>query len=81
MYVDRNKQRRIVALYANPQRDSHEWVDGAVIDTEPLNYYELRKKEYPPIEDYLDAIVKGDDKQKQAYIDACLSVKAKYPKA
>jgi hypothetical protein len=30
--------------------------------------------------DYLDAIVKGDEQQKQAYIDACLAVKAKYPK-
>lgn len=35
---------------------------------------------YPPVEDYLDAIVKGDEAQKQAYIDACLAVKAKYPK-
>lgn len=39
-----------------------------------------RRKEYPKIEDYLDAIVKGDELQKQAYIDACLAVKAKYPK-
>jgi hypothetical protein len=30
--------------------------------------------------DYLDGIVKGDDAQVQAYIDACLAVKNKYPK-
>lgn len=49
------------------------WVD-------PNAYKEKRRAEYPNITDYLDAIVKGDDTQKQAYIDACLAVKAKYPK-
>jgi hypothetical protein len=38
-----------------------------------------RAKEYPPMEDYLDNIAKGDDAQVQAYKDACLAVKAKYP--
>lgn len=44
---------------------------------------EMRRKraaEYPPMADYLDGIVKGDQAQVQAYIDACLAVKAKYPK-
>jgi hypothetical protein len=35
---------------------------------------------YPPITDYIDGVVKGDQAQIQAYIDACLAVKAKYPK-
>lgn len=39
-----------------------------------------RSHEYPPITDYIDGIVKGDEAQVQAYIDACLNVKAKYPK-
>ena len=39
-----------------------------------------RAAEYPPMSDYLDGIVKGDQAQVQAYIDACLAVKAKYPK-
>ena len=43
-------------------------------------YKELRAKEYPPITDYIDGIVKGDNAQVQAYIDACLAVKNKYPK-
>lgn len=43
-------------------------------------YKEARKSEYPPATDYLDGIVKGDTAQVQAYIDACLAVKAKYPK-
>jgi hypothetical protein len=44
-----------------------------VIDT-------LRKESYPPMSDYLDAKVKGDAQQEQDYLDACLAVKAKYPK-
>jgi hypothetical protein len=43
-------------------------------------YQRLRAEEYPPVTDYLDAVVKGDLAQQQAYIDACLAVKAKYPK-
>lgn len=49
-----------------------------VID--PLEYQALRAAEYPAIADYLDGIVKGDTAQVQAYVDACLAVKAKYPK-
>jgi hypothetical protein len=48
---------------------------------EDKEYQRLRVKEYPPVEDYLDAVVKGDLVQQQAYIDACLAVKAKYPKS
>lgn len=43
-------------------------------------YQRKRAAEYPPITDYLDAVVKNDTEQMQAYIDACLAVKAKYPK-
>lgn len=42
--------------------------------------YENRRKEYPPMEDYLDAVVKGDEVQKQEYVNKCLAVKAKYPR-
>lgn len=43
-------------------------------------YQELRAMEYPPMAEYLDGIVKGDTEQVNAYIAACLAVKAKYPK-
>ena len=43
-------------------------------------YKGLRAAEYPPITDYIDGIVKGNQVQIQAYIDACLAVKVKYPK-
>lgn len=41
---------------------------------------EARANEYPPMTDYLDGIVKGNQEQVQKYIDACLAVKIKYPK-
>ena len=43
-------------------------------------YKVKRVAEYPPFTDYLDGIVNGDNTQVQAYIDACLAVKNKYPK-
>ena len=43
-------------------------------------YKAKRVAEYPPMTDYLDGIVKGDNAQVQAYIDACNAVKNKYPK-
>ena len=43
-------------------------------------YISQRAAEYPPITDYLDGVVKGDQEQIQKYIDDCLAVKAKYPK-
>jgi len=43
-------------------------------------YKAKREAEYPPYTDYLDGIVKGDNAQVQAYIDACNAVKHKYPK-
>ena len=43
-------------------------------------YIAKRASEYPPMTDYLDAIVKGDQAQIDKYIADCLAVKAKYPK-
>ena len=50
------------------------------IELAKTQYQRQRAAEYPPITDYIDGIVKGDQAQVQAYIDACLAVKAKYPK-
>jgi hypothetical protein len=49
------------------------WVD-------PQAYIEKRQREYPPITDYLDGVVKGDQAQIDKYIADCQAVKAKYPK-
>tara|TARA_R110000787_G_scaffold254232_1_gene359530 strand:+ start:851 stop:1165 length:315 start_codon:yes stop_codon:yes gene_type:complete len=45
-----------------------------------LAYSRARATEYPPYTDYLDGVVKGDETQKQKYIDDCNAVKLKYPK-
>ena len=49
------------------------WVD-------PNAYKYKRIKEYPPVTDYLDGVVKGNQAQIDAYIAACQAVKTKYPK-
>ena len=46
-----------------------------------LDYADKRRAEYPPVTDYLDAVVKGDQASIAAYIAACQAVKAKYPKS
>jgi hypothetical protein len=46
-----------------------------------LSYATKRKTEYPPITDYIDGVVKGDQAQIDAYIAACQAVKDKYPKS
>ena len=59
-------------------------IDAEVIklqaEYDAQEYARKRKAEYPPMEDYLDAIVKDDDTQKQKYIDDCKAVKEKYSK-
>lgn len=45
-----------------------------------LSYSEKRQREYPPITNYIDGVVKGDQAQIDKYIADCLAVKAKYPK-
>jgi hypothetical protein len=41
---------------------------------------DLRKNAYPPMANYLDAIVKNDTDALQNYLNACLAVKDKYTK-
>lgn len=67
--IDKPTQAELEAKVASLQA---EW-DAA-------QYQRARASEYPPIEDYVDGIVKGDALQVQNYIDACLAVKAKHPK-
>jgi hypothetical protein len=88
-----NGFKKIVIINGTPQESSDpstfgvSW--GEIVseknrlqaEWDSTEYQRLRAKEYPPVEDYLDAVVKGDLAQQQAYIDACLAVKAKYPKS
>jgi hypothetical protein len=45
-----------------------------------LTYAQKRADEYPPMADYLDGVVKGDQAQIDKYIADCQAIKAKYPK-
>ena len=61
------------------------WIleDGVLVappaDPEPT-YAENRLLEYPPMQDYLDGIVKDDQAQIDKYISDCKAVKTKWPK-
>lgn len=50
------------------------------IEETPFTYKEWRQASYPPISDYIDGIVKGDQTQIDKYIADCIAVKDKYPK-
>jgi hypothetical protein len=39
-----------------------------------------RQMAYPPITDWLDGMVKGDQAQMDKYVADCLAIKDKYPK-
>jgi hypothetical protein len=57
-------------------------IDMAAVNAwvNPESHKVLREREYPPITDYLDGVVKGDQAQIDKYIADCQAVKAKYPK-
>lgn len=75
-----------------PEGQRAKWINGWVFEdiphppSEPTadpyadTYAEKRARDYPPMSDYLDGVVKGDQAQIDAYVAACLAVKAKYPK-
>ena len=55
-------------------------IPNEIPDNSAIEYKTLRAREYPPITDYIDGVVKGDQQQIDNYIARCLEVKAKYPK-
>lgn len=67
--------------YPKPTKDQVENVKETIEqERAAVLYKKQRIKEYPPITDYLDGVVKGDQQQIANYIAACQAVKAKYPK-
>ena len=65
-------ETRLVHVYEEVEVDVEAW--------KKENYGILRKAFYPQMTDYLDAVVKGDEEAQQAYIQACLAVKDRFPK-
>jgi len=75
-FYDTPENRAIVAdVIAN-----YDTLAAAYLESLKPIYADLRRAEYPPVADYLDGIVKGDQLQIDKYIADCLAVKAKYPK-
>ena len=68
----------VIAPVTNEQIDDE--IARLQAEYEAKQYQRNRALEYPPITDYLDGIVKGDQAQIDAYIAACQAVKTKYPK-
>ena len=72
--VDKPTEAEVIA---KKNRLSHEW------DSLHKEVGIKRKEEYPPLEDFADAMYwssKGDDSKLTAYYAACEAVKSKYPK-
>ena len=86
VYIDENTDNEGNIKYRYKQlvfsiNDSIEVIANRVEKVKGNLHVELREAEYPQIEEYLDAIVKGDVEAEEAYKAKCLAVKAKYPKA
>ena len=87
---------RPLSLYTVGSDESINWIDTvqtqptqSEIDAEIIRlasvyntqeYARKREFEYPPVSDYLDGVVKGNQAQIDKYIADCLAVKTKYPK-
>jgi hypothetical protein len=72
-----------IKVYLTPEEEAEiraEWAANEA-KQQATAYIENRRMSYPPITDYIDGIVKGDQAQIDAYIQACRDVKAKYPKS
>lgn len=62
---------------ANPSPDvkpNDIWLDTK------LTYAEIRKREYPPLLDYIDGMVKNNQEQIDTYLQKCRDIKTTYPK-
>ena len=79
--IDAGKEKELGWDDYNIQQKGSELIainDQLALDN--LTYTEKRRIEYPPVIDYIDAMVKGDQVAIDKYIADCKAVKAKYPK-
>ena len=70
----------IVEMTAEEVTQRNAEIAQAEAEFAATGYISQRQAAYPPIEDYVDGIVKGDAAQVDKYVADCLAVKAKYPK-
>jgi hypothetical protein len=62
------------------QADQDKWTAEYEAHVSANAYKDKRKESYPPMENYLDGIVKGDQVQIDKYVSDCLAIKEKFPK-
>ncbi len=62
------------------QRYTFDVTDSEVAAFKSDHYADMRKASYPPMAELADALVKGDEAQLEAYKQACLDVKKRFPK-
>jgi len=70
----------IVAMTDEEVSEMNTGIDAAEAEFAATGYIQQRQSEYPPIEDYLDGLVKGDSAQVSKYLADCQAIKIKYPK-
>jgi hypothetical protein len=77
-----NKMVNGVIVAITPEEITQRNAEVAAAEAEfaATGYISQRQAAYPPIEDYIDGIVKGDTAQVDKYVADCLAVKAQYPK-
>lgn len=85
VYIDESTDNEGSIKYRYKQlvfsiNDSIEVIANRVKKVKDNLYVELREAEYPPMAEYLDAVVKGDTVAINEYISKCLEIKVKYPK-
>ncbi len=81
---DANKTYANLVIHSSDAKPTEqECTDGVSamqINWDTQEYARARALDYPPMTDYLDGVVKGDQEQIDKYIADCLAVKARYPK-
>lgn len=81
LLTEEQARSAVLAKKDNPTTDEVAQAIAMQAQQDASNLYKRNRAfEYPPITDYIDGVVKGDQAQIDAYIAACLAVKAKYPK-
>lgn len=77
-YISATYDQDIAAAQAAPVNDP--LPDELIAAAALVQYQSDRRHNYPPIEDFADAWVKNDEDALEAYRQACLAVKAQFPK-
>ena len=72
--IEKREWEYAEAFHPPDHNPKEPWLDSV------MTYAEIRAKEYPPIHEYVDGVVKQDEAQVNAYLQKCRDVKAAWPK-